>query len=229
MKKFITAFLVAAACSLGSFAQSLAFVQGDKEYTSGEITSTHVEEGFMDGQKILHADLFLKNNSASGQDVRATLKTKDGKQWQFCFGGNCAMGSEFDKTSSMAAGESQNLLIEYTFEVPTEDFTSIADLTASLVSDPSDKIEATLILKYSASGISTEVLKNEVKVLDNVLYYDMENASGLSIYDLSGREIKRMALSNQSDEISLNDLKAGLYLYKLNNGSSAVAGKFVIR
>lgn len=229
MKKFITAFLVAAACSLGGFAQSLAFVQDDKEYTSGEISSSHVEDGFWDGAKIIHADLFLKNKSSETQDVRATLKTRDGKQWQFCFGGTCSTNTEFDKTSSMAAGESQNLLIEYTFELPTEDFTTIADLTASLVSKPSDKIEATLILKYTASGISTEVLKNEVKVLDNVLYYDMENASGLSIYDLSGREIKRMALSNQSDEISLNDLKAGLYLYKLNSGSSAVAGKFVIR
>lgn len=229
MKKFITAFLVAAACSLGSFAQSLAFVQGDKEYTSGEITSTHVEDGFWEGAKVIHADLFLKNKTDKAQDVNFRLKTSDGKDWQSCWAGGCITGSEIEKTAAIQGNEQQDLLIEYTFELPCDDFTTMASLTASLVSNPSDKIEATLILKYTASGISTEVLKNEVKVLDNVLYYDMENASGLSIYDLSGREIKRMALSNQSDEISLNDLKAGLYLYKLNNGSSAVAGKFVIR
>lgn len=226
MKKFITTFCVAAFCSLGSFAQSLAIVHAEKEFTSGEIVSTKVEDEGFGAQ--LQGEFFLKNKTASALEVNTTLKIQGDKPWMYCFGTSCAMNTSHEVTATLGANKTEDLRIHMEFETPCADFESIGDFTASVATNPSDKISARLILKYSASGITSSVLKNDVKVIDNILYYDMDAVSNLSIYDLSGKEIQHSVLENKAGEIDLNNLKAGLYIYKINGGEQPVAGKFAI-
>lgn len=226
MKKFITTFCLAAFCSLGSFAQSLAIVHEDKEFTSGDVVSTKVETSEWGSE--IQGEFFLKNKTSETKEVNTTLKISGNKQWMYCFGGQCHMDTNFDIKTTMKPNEKADLMIHLEFETPCEDFESIGDFTAACTDNANDKISLRLILKYSSSGITSSVLKNDVKVIDNILYYDMDAVSTLSIYDLSGKEIQHSVLENKAGEIDLNNLKAGLYIYKINGGEQPVAGKFAI-
>ena len=227
MKKFITAFMMAAVCSLGSFAQSLVLVHADKEYTSGTVTSTEAEIDEDFGSEMI-GGFFLKNKSNATKSVKTTLNVQGGDKWLFCFGGSCESNTSFDKKADMAANELADLQIHYSFDVPCEPFETVADFTAECVGEAGSKISLKLVMKYNGSSISTSVLNNDVKVVDNVLHYDLEEGAALSIFDLSGKEIDRMMLEGKAGQIDLNYLKEGLYIYKLNT-EKPVAGKFIIK
>jgi hypothetical protein len=48
------------------------------------------------------------------------------------------------------------------------------------------------------------------------------NNAELSIYDVSGREIYRVTLSNLTMQLDLSNLSSGTYFYKINSSNKTI-------
>ena len=82
-----------------------------------------------------------------------------------------------------------------------------------------------------------EVDKPIVQVFPNPFHFistiiindDSTSGSNLTIYDISGKEVKRIIISQNITEIRKDNLSEGMYFYQLHTSTGkAYTGKFII-
>lgn len=238
MKKIFT-LLAATFCSMISFAQDLTLE--DKNGTTIANGATVTVEGeykpdeFM---KVLAADVFVRNNSASKQLVYLKVTAVSGEQ-QCCWAGSCtplAEGASTEKSALVEAGEASNLEIDYSgFMVSGDVFTRTVAISVWTDANPADVTTATVTYTNDPTLLnieSTESHTNRVYAQDNVLRYNFVSAAGrqLQVYDLAGKLQKNIRLSSEAGTLSLEGMSKGLYLYRVvENGKNLLSGKLTVK
>lgn len=154
-----------------------------------------------------------------------------------CAGSNCVNGTTNKKENvSLSENTPLNLQMDW---VPGDAYNNdgsdvivpaiTVTITAWYVDDPSSKITLTVKMGGFTAGVESLTVDNanEINVTGRKLYYNVESASQIQVYSLSGKSvISQQAVGN--GEINLSNLASGVYIYRLE-GKNGKTGKFIIR
>ena len=220
MKKLlsIVAFL---ALAITANAQ-LSFVCDGKEIASGATFATSKCDPTIfeeDGAYAFCPDVSIK----STENANVTVKASSTKSFQFCYGGSCAVNTNFTRSQDLEANKPISLLLE-----------------------PGGFYETTVTFKYDISAFITGkestttitmtlVVTNDQEVLGvNNIVADNEKVSfangaprTISLATVSGAEVAKWNVASANGSLSLSALKPGLYVYSVS-GSKA-KGKIVVK
>lgn len=106
---------------------------------------------------------------------------------------------------------------------PTEDIT--IDVYVENLDDDEEIYEVTVVMLASTNGISSVMVnKDQIKVVNNTLVYNVSKASTLKVYGITGSMAAKYQISG-SGTLSLNNLPKGIYLY--TDGTNK--GKFIVK
>lgn len=195
-----------------------------------------------------NAHLYAKNNTNTPVTLIATIEeiTSDasGSYVGICAGGDCFNLSETlkstSKTVEVAAGGTIDLQIEakgtatmnlaevQAFE---NSYNSSTRVSLQLQGDPDDITTITLNMgKSFESGIASVANTNKVALHGRTLNYKFANAGArtLRVYNVSGAAVMSQKLNGTAGTVQLNNLPAGIYIYKVA-GASSLCGKVVLK
>ena len=245
MKKLLLSVTFATCAALAVNAQTLTFLDSEGKTIENGATYTFegwktTPDGIQQGQNVGYAmvkvdpELSIKSFDDDLITVSATSKT--GALFQLCAGGNCVYSTVDNPTITKEHIDiSENQVIPLQLEAIIQFMDAVVEVPyyeilveAWSEIDPENKITMTLKMgDIDKSGVESSVKGNDmVKVVNNVLSYDVTGSKNLSVYSLVGKAvINRTVAGNGS--INLGYLPKGVYVYKLA-GAKGNAGKFVI-
>lgn len=228
MKKLlsIVAFL---ALAITAHAQ-LSFVCDGKEIASGAtFTTSKCDPGMLeDGAYAFFPDVSIK----STENANVTVKASSTKSFQFCYGGSCAVNTNFTRSQDLEANKPISLLLEpggFYKDIVTFKYNIAAFITGK---EDSTKITMTLVVTNDQEvlGVNNIVADNEkVSFANGVLNYSFATAAPhtISLATVSGAEVAKWNVASANGSLSLFALKPGLYVYSVS-GSKA-KGKIVVK
>lgn len=228
MKKFfsIVAFL---ALAITANAQ-LSFVCDGKEIASGAtFTTSKCDPGMLeDGAYAFFPDVSIK----STENANVTVKASSTKSFQFCYGGSCAVNTNFTRSQDLEANKPISLLLEpggFYKDIVTFKYNIAAFITGK---EDSTKITMTLVVTNDQKvlGVNNIVADNEkVSFANGALNYSFATAAPrtISLATVSGAEVAKWNVVSANGSLSLFALKPGLYVYSVS-GSKA-KGKIVVK
>ena len=228
MKKLlsIVAFL---ALAITAHAQ-LSFVCDGKEIASGATFTTSKCDPSMleDGCYAFFPDVSIK----STENANVTVKANSTKPFQFCYGGSCAVNTNFTRSQDLEANKPISLLLE-----PGGFYEDIVTFKYNIAAFITGK-------EYSTKNTNTHVVTNDQKVLgvnnivaDNekvsfangALNYSFATAAPrtISLATVSGAEVAKWNVASANGTLPLAALKPGIYVYTVS--SSKASGKIVVK
>lgn len=228
MKKLlsIVAFL---ALAITANAQ-LSFVCDGKEIASGAtFTTSKCDPGMLeDGAYAFFPDVSIK----STENANVTVKASSTKSFQFCYGGSCAVNTNFTRSQDLEANKPISLLLEpggFYKDIVTFKYNIAAFITGK---EDSTKITMTLVVTNDQKvlGVNNIVADNEkVSFANGALNYGFATAAPrtISLATVSGAEVAKWNVASANGSLSLFALKPGLYVYSVS-GSKA-KGKIVVK
>lgn len=228
MKKLlsIVAFL---ALAITAHAQ-LSFVCDGKEIASGAtFTTSKCDPGMLeDGAYAFFPDVSIK----STENANVTVKASSTKSFQFCYGGSCAVNTNFTRSQDLEANKPISLLLEpggFYKDIVTFKYNIAAFITGK---EDSTKITMTLVVTNDQEvlGVNNIVADNEkVSFANGVLNYSFATAAPrtISLATVSGAEVAKWNVASANGSLSLSALKPGIYVYTVS-GSKA-RGKIVVK
>lgn len=228
MKKLfsIVAFL---ALAITANAQ-LSFVCDGKEIASGAtFTTSKCDPGMLeDGAYAFFPDVSIK----STENANVTVKASSTKSFQFCYGGSCAVNTNFTRSQDLEANKPISLLLEpggFYKDIVTFKYNIAAFITGK---EDSTKITMTLVVTNDQKvlGVNNIVADNEkVSFANGALNYSFATAAPrtISLATVSGAEVAKWNVASANGSLSLSALKPGLYVYSVS-GSKA-KGKMVVK
>lgn len=228
MKKLlsIVAFL---ALAITAHAQ-LSFVCDGKEIASGAtFTTSKCDPGMLeDGAYAFFPDVSIK----STENANVTVKASSTKSFQFCYGGSCAVNTNFTRSQDLEANKPISLLLEpggFYKDIVTFKYNIAAFITGK---EDSTKITMTLVVTNDQEvlGVNNIVADNEkVSFANGVLNYSFATAAPrtISLATVSGAEVATWNVASANGSLSLSALKPGIYVYTVS-GSKA-RGKIVVK
>lgn len=228
MKKLlsIVAFL---ALAITANAQ-LSFVCDGKEIASGAtFTTSKCDPGMLeDGAYAFFPDVSIK----STENANVTVKASSTKSFQFCYGGSCAVNTNFTRSQDLEANKPISLLLEpggFYKDIVTFKYNIAAFITGK---EDSTKITMTLVVTNDQEvlGVNNIVADNEkVSFANGALNYSFATAAPrtISLATVSGAEVATWNVASANGSLSLSALKPGLYVYSVS-GSKA-KGKIVVK
>mgnify|MGYP006983558054 CR=1 FL=1 len=228
MKKLlsIVAFL---ALAITAHAQ-LSFVCDGKEIASGAtFTTSKCDPGMLeDGAYAFFPDVSIK----STENANVTVKASSTKSFQFCYGGSCAVNTNFTRSQDLEANKPISLLLEpggFYKDIVTFKYNIAAFITGK---ENSTKITMTLVVTndHEVLGVNNIVADNEkVSFANGALNYSFATAAPrtISLATVSGAEVAKWNVASANGSLSLSALKPGLYVYSVS-GSKA-KGKIVVK
>lgn len=228
MKKLlsIVAFL---ALAITANAQ-LSFVCDGKEIASGAtFTTSKCDPGMLeDGAYAFFPDVSIK----STENANVTVKASSTKSFQFCYGGSCAVNTNFTRSQDLEANKPISLLLEpggFYKDIVTFKYNIAAFITGK---EDSTKITMTLVVTNDQKvlGVNNIVADNEkVSFANGALNYSFATTAPrtISLATVSGAEVAKWNVASANGSLSLSALKPGLYVYSVS-GSKA-KGKIVVK
>lgn len=228
MKKLlsIVAFL---ALAITAHAQ-LSFVCDGKEIASGAtFTTSKCDPGMLeDGTYAFCPDVSIK----STENANVTVKASSTKSFQFCYGGSCAVNTNFTRSQDLEANKPISLLLEpggFYKDIVTFKYNIAAFITGK---EDSTKITMTLVVTNDQKvlGVNNIVADNEkVSFANGALNYSFATAAPrtINLATVSGAEVAKWNVASANGSLSLFALKPGLYVYSVS-GSKA-KGKIVVK
>lgn len=229
MKKLfsIVAFL---ALAITAHAQ-LSFVCDGKEIASGATfaTSKHDPTIFKeDGSYAFAPDVSIK----SSENANVTVKANSTKPFQFCYGGSCAVNTNFTRSQDLEANKPISLLLEpggFYEDIVTFKYNIAAFITGK---EDSTKITMTLVVTNDQKvlGVNNIVADNEkVSFANGALNYSFATAAPrtISLATVSGAEVAKWNVASVNGTLPLAALKPGIYVYTVS--SSKARGKIVVK
>jgi hypothetical protein len=196
-----------------------------------------------------NAHLYAKNNTNAEATFIATIEelthsTSDNLYVSICTNGTCSnlssTANSVSQTMTIAAGESVDLMIEV--KGPSTSDLSVVQsfenkhnsstrVSLQLQGDPDDITTITLNMgKSFESGIASVANTNKVALHGRTLNYKFANAGTrtLRVYNVSGAAVMSQKLNGTAGTVQLNNLPAGIYIYKVA-GTSSLCGKVVLK
>lgn len=228
MKKLfsIVAFL---ALAITAHAQ-LSFVCDGKEIASGAtFTTSKCDPGMLkDGTYAFCPDVSIK----STENANVTVKASSTKSFQFCYGGSCAVNTNFTRSQDLEANKPISLLLEpggFYEDIVTFKYNIAAFITGK---EDSTKITMTLVVTNDQKvlGVNNIEADNEkVSFANGALNYSFAAAAPrtISLATVSGAEVAKWNVASANGSLLLSALKPGLYVYSVS-GSKA-KGKIVVK
>lgn len=237
MKKIVLSLALLGGAIMGANAQLAFQYEGEPVVNNASITyDGYVSEnyGYDDYMEYkLEPGIFLVSSVDGNVEIHMTSNIPI----QICAGGNCVLGDDVTKPGAneepieLKAGVPLDLKIDYVeegtgasdedIEFPAINFT----VTAQYVGDASSRIAIDVKMGgFSTAVESIAVSHNGVRVNGRTLHYDVNGASDLAIYSLSGKTVLNRSVSGNGS-INLGNLPSGIYLYRVNGK----AGKFIIK
>lgn len=228
MKKLfsIVAFL---ALAITAHAQ-LSFVCDGKEIASGAtFTTSKCDPGMLkDGTYAFCPDVSIK----STENANVTVKASSTKSFQFCYGGSCAVNTNFTRSQDLEANKPISLLLEpggFYEDIVTFKYNIAAFITGK---ENTTKITMTLVVTNDQKvlGVNNIVADNEnVSFANGALNYSFATAAPrtISLATVSGAEVAKWNVASANGSLLLSALKPGLYVYSVS-GSKA-KGKIVVK
>lgn len=229
MKKLlsIVAFL---ALAITAHAQ-LSFLCDGKEIASGATfaTSKHDPTIFKeDGSYAFAPDVSIK----SSENANVTVKANSTKPFQFCYGGSCAVNTNFTRSQDLEANKPISLLLEpggFYEDIVTFKYNIAAFITGK---EDSTKITMTLVVTNDQKvlGVNNIVADNEkVSFANGALNYSFATAAPrtISLATVSGAEVAKWNVASANGTLPLAALKPGIYVYTVS--SSKARGKIVVK
>lgn len=227
MKKLlsIVAFL---ALAITAHAQ-LSFVCDGKEIASGATFATSKCDPTMleeDGAYAFFPDVSIK----STENANVTVKASSTKSFQFCYGGSCAVNTNFTRSQDLEANKPISLLLEpggFYEDIVTFKYDIAAFITGK---ESTTKITMTLVVTNDQKvlGVNNILADNEkVSFANGALNYSFATAAPrtISLATVFGAEVAKWNVVSANG--SLSALKPGLYVYSVS-GSKA-KGKIVVK
>lgn len=106
----------------------------------------------------------------------------------------------------------------------------ITNRTLHTIGEPEQYLEVTQVENLQA-GVSLSVFPNPASVEATFHLQTAQSLQGdFLLYDLRGRELKRVALSNNTFKISVSELPAGPYFFMIQSeGNTLASGKMIVR
>jgi hypothetical protein len=258
MKKFFTlcAAMMMTAAVFAQEETTFSFVHdnqvvangGTVNITSIESTSIDLGSGMIVYAYQYNSHLYAKNNTDATVSLVATIEeitsNEGGPYVGICAGGKCsnlsATMKSTSKTVDIAAGQTLDLEIEalgtstmlwsevQAFE---NSYNSSTRVSLQLQGDPDDITTITLNMgKSFESGIANVANTNKVALHGRTLNYKFANAGTrtLRVYNVSGAAVMSQKLNGTAGTVQLNNLPAGIYIYKVA-GTSSLCGKVVLK
>lgn len=228
MKKLlsIVAFL---ALAITAHAQ-LSFVCDGKEIASGATFTTSKCDPSMleDGCYAFFPDVSIK----SSENANVTVKANSTKPFQFCYGGSCAVNTNFTRSQDLEANKPISLLLEpggFYEDIVTFKYNIAAFITGK---EDSTKITMTLVVTNDQKvlGVNNIVADNEkVSFANGALNYSFATAAPrtISLATVSGAEVAKWNVASANGTLPLAALKPGIYVYTVS--SSKASGKIVVK
>lgn len=228
MKKLlsIVAFL---ALAITAHAQ-LSFVCDGKEIASGAtFTTSKCDPGMLeDGTYAFCPDVSIK----STENANVTVKANSTKPFQFCYGGSCAVNTNFTRSQDLEANKPISLLLEpggFYEDIVTFKYNIAAFITGK---EDSTKITMTLVVTNDQKvlGVNNIVADNEkVSFANGALNYSFATAAPrtISLATVSGAEVAKWNVASANGTLPLAALKPGIYVYTVS--SSKARGKIVVK
>lgn len=229
MKKIlsIVAFL---ALAITAHAQ-LSFVCDGKEIASGATFATSkcdptiLEE---DGAYAFCPDVSIQSTDSAN----VTVKASSTKSFQFCYGGSCAVNTNFTRSQDLAANKPISLLLEpggFYEDIVTFKYNIAAFITGK---ESTTKITMTLVVTNDQEvlGVNTIKATNEkVSFANGALNYSFATAAPrtISLTTVSGAEVAKWNVASANGTLPLAALKPGIYVYTVS--SSKARGKIVVK
>lgn len=214
-------------------AQDITVFNGDVEITEGYVfTSTSLDADNPD-----KLDIHVKNIST--EDIRLKLKmvslqNADGNEFfiQFCFGGNCYFSVEEGTTvgpvnsnglvlaPNEENSEDDHFFSVYPGDTNTEDVIyNIAVIEVDIDGNQIGEPLRNFSYKYSpfASVNDLNGLKNIGIAINNTVVSKTLNVNAnlnakLELFDITGKQLKTVAITNGSQSVDLSGLNAAVYI-----------------
>lgn len=239
MKKFLLMALLSAGCIWSMDAKELSFqYQGETVPQNETVVFDGIEYiDYIPGyyEVIIDPEIFLQFDSDDEKIVKAVSNV----DINLCAGTQCESGTKV--TKSIIAGPTINspLNLQMDWSYAVQDFDESqgnpdveipyikVELEAYYADDPENAVRMTVEMGNVAAVETIGANMNNIIVKGKNLLYDVNGASNLCVYSLSGRSLINKNVSGNGT-VSLESLPAGIYLYRLN-GKTRKTGKFIIR
>lgn len=234
MKKLLLATIFAAGSMIPMAAQDLVFQTADGTNITG---TTYVFEGepeeFPQGDQtevFLDPDLYIY--SPTGGDIVVSVKAN--VSIQLCIGGGCEAGFEVSKEATLKAGVAESLLYDYSEIVDLDEYVLPlieAEISAWYKNEPDKVITMTVKMGDVNAGVeAVGAALNAVNFNGKALNYDVNGASQLSVYSLSGKTVLNKSVAG-TGSVALDGLSKGIYLYRLTNknGKTIKSAKIIVK
>lgn len=234
MKKFTTLFLLLLIVNGVIYSQSLRFV---REGVVLENNATVIENEVTTG--LIKSKVHIKNEGSTAI-INASLKViVDGDATEiigYCGWGNTgcfpvAPGGEFSSTTTIAAGEEIDPIIEamdvdenslnkvqYILSYDGQEQTLNVVFTTQTTSLPTN--ESAFQINVNQKGANTEIIYS----------FDSAKERQINVYDLTGKTVLNETISNTEGLVVLPKLNKGIYIYSLTEQDKKIeTKKFVVR
>lgn len=228
MKKLlsIVAFL---ALAITAHAQ-LSFVCDGKEIASGATFATSKCDPTMleEGYYAFFPDVSIK----STENANVTVNARSTKSFQFCYGGSCAVNTNFTRSQDLEANQPISLLLEPGGFYETT-VTFKYDISAFITGKESTtKITMTLVVTNDQEVLGVNNIKatnEKVSFANGALNYSFATAAPrtISLATVSGAEVAKWNVASANGTLPLAALKPGIYVYTVS--SSKARGKIVVK
>ena len=239
MKKLLLATLVVAGAVIPASAQGLYMTSYGKEIPNGS-TITYKDyqwEQYEEDYAVvtINPGMFLVGDRTS----TATVSTKSNVTIGLCAGGTCVRLKEITKKDvPVDANAPLDLILDWEEEIyGTEQELTIPEITVEIEAwyndDPTSVYKITLVMGgfEATAGIEgVEASQDNILFNNNVIKYDLNQISNLSVYSLSGKTIMNQTISGNGS-VSLDGLSKGIYLYRVagKNGKVVKTAKVIVK
>lgn len=236
MKKLLLASIVALGALTPMAAQDLYFqYEGNAVPAGGVVEFTKYEEYPYGKDKIeifIQPEIFIVGNKLSP----VSLKSTSNYPVQVCIGGQCEAAQEIIKDDlTIVPGKPENLLLDCSIYLPKDEELELPYIEVYLEAwyndDPSNVVTMTLKMgDVNAAVHGIDAGLNAISFDGKSLHYDLNQASNISVYTLSGKQIINKQASGNGT-VSLEGLSKGVYLYRVagKNGKAIKAAKIIIK
>ncbi|WP_196884975.1 T9SS type A sorting domain-containing protein [Aureivirga sp. CE67] len=225
--------------TLFSFAQISITDKDGTPINDGDLITTNTIEN--SGKLVFYVD----NNTDAPVNLKVTIADivgSDGSHLQFCYGTTCYFSVE-NGAQYPAAGDADVIIDangqlhsagNYFWNNSDTEGDATIEYTIKF-EDANSDFELTMTYKYDKNHVNVSEF-NQIPVeifptvaKENITINVKENVAG-SIFDLSGRLVKKTQLTTGSQTVNVSDLSAQTYILKLeNNKGQITTRKFIIK
>lgn len=237
-KKIVLLIVAMVVSSAMAFSQNLSYIKRDGSAIADNSTISFSE---IKNDK-LKALVDLKNNSGGDLNVSFTLTIQEqvGVLGVSCCGfGSCvpvSMADSFSDEATLSAGAVLDFDIYLESFLITDPDNFRIKMEYKVVSGKEEHIVYVVLTSDTTSDITDVLNKKEAYTYQTGnavnLYFNfgLEANRVLSVYNITGRKVAEMLLSNNYGTVQLPYDQQGIYIYTISeNGKNVKSGKYIVR